>query len=87
VAETKRLGFNTIRKHMKVEPDRWYYDADELGIHFCLGAPLARLEVRVALRLLLERYRDVEVAADEVQHRSPWTMVAVTGLPLQVRVA
>jgi beta-galactosidase/beta-glucuronidase len=42
VAETKRLGFNTIRKHMKVEPDRWYYDADELGIHFCLGAPLAR---------------------------------------------
>ena len=57
------------------------------GIHFCLGAPLARLEARVALRLLLERYRDVEVAADEVQHRSPWTMVAVTGLPMQVRVA
>jgi cytochrome P450 len=57
------------------------------GIHFCLGAPLARLEARVALRLLLERYRDVEVAVDEVQHRSPWTMVAVTGLPLQVRVA
>ena len=57
------------------------------GIHFCLGAPLARLEARVALRMLLERYRDVEVAADEVQHRSPWTMVAVTGLPLQVRVA
>jgi cytochrome P450 len=57
------------------------------GIHFCLGAPLARLEARVALRLLLERYRDLEVAADEVQHRSPWTMVAVTGLPLQVRVA
>jgi cytochrome P450 len=57
------------------------------GIHFCLGAPLARLEARVALRMLLERYRDVEVATDEVQHRSPWTMVAVTGLPLQVRVA
>ena len=32
VAETKRLGFNTIRKHMKVEPDRWYYDADKLGM-------------------------------------------------------
>ena len=43
------------------------------GIHFCLGAPLARLEARVALRLLLERYRDVEVAGDEqVEHRNPW---------------
>jgi cytochrome P450 len=57
------------------------------GIHFCLGAPLARLEARVALRLVLERYRDVEVVDDEVRHRSPWTMVAVTSLPLQVRVA
>jgi cytochrome P450 len=58
------------------------------GIHFCLGAPLARLEARVALRLLLERYRDVEVATDEqVEHRNPWTMVAVTRLPLEVRAA
>jgi cytochrome P450 len=58
------------------------------GIHFCLGAPLARLEARVALRLLLERYRDVEVAGDEqVEYRNPWTMVAVTRLPLEVRAA
>ena len=58
------------------------------GIHFCLGAPLARLEARVALRLLLERYRDVEVAADEaVEQRNPWTMVAVSRLPLEVRAA
>lgn len=26
------MGFNTIRKHIKVEPDRWYYWADKLGI-------------------------------------------------------
>lgn len=58
------------------------------GIHFCLGAPLARLEARVALRLLLGRYRDIEVATDEpVEHRNPWTMVAVTRLPLLVRAA
>jgi cytochrome P450 len=58
------------------------------GIHFCLGAPLARLEARVALRLLLERYRDMEVAEDgQVEHRNPWTMVTVTRLPLEVRAA
>jgi hypothetical protein len=28
----KALGFNTVRKHMKVEPDLWYYDADRLGL-------------------------------------------------------
>ena len=28
----KRLGFNAVRKHIKVEPDRWYYWADRLGL-------------------------------------------------------
>ena len=28
----KNLGFNAVRKHIKVEPDRWYYDADTLGL-------------------------------------------------------
>lgn len=29
---TKDLGFNMIRKHVKVEPARWYYWADKLGV-------------------------------------------------------
>jgi len=29
---TKKMGFNMIRKHVKVEPDRWYYHCDRLGI-------------------------------------------------------
>lgn len=32
IETTKRLGFNMIRKHVKVEPERWYYWADRLGI-------------------------------------------------------
>jgi len=28
----KRLGFNLVRKHAKVEPQRWYYWADRLGL-------------------------------------------------------
>lgn len=30
--QIKRLGFNMIRKHVKVEPARWYFDADSLGL-------------------------------------------------------
>ena len=29
---TKELGFNMTRKHIKVEPARWYYWADKLGV-------------------------------------------------------
>jgi len=28
----KRLGFNMIRKHIKIEPLRWYYHCDRLGL-------------------------------------------------------
>ena len=29
---TKKMGFNLARKHVKVEPDRWYYWCDKLGL-------------------------------------------------------
>jgi len=32
IQKTKELGFNVIRKHVKVEPARWYYHADRLGM-------------------------------------------------------
>lgn len=32
IEKTKALGFNMIRKHVKVEPARWYYHCDKLGI-------------------------------------------------------
>jgi cytochrome P450 len=38
-----------------------------LGIHFCLGAPLARLEARIALSHFLERVKGFEPAC-----REPW---------------
>ncbi len=32
VIKTKEFGFNMIRKHVKVEPARWYYHCDRLGM-------------------------------------------------------
>jgi cytochrome P450 len=37
------------------------------GVHFCLGAPLARLEAKIALTELLTRLQNFELATDE-----PW---------------
>jgi beta-galactosidase/beta-glucuronidase len=32
IEKTKEFGFNMIRKHVKVEPARWYYHCDRLGM-------------------------------------------------------
>ncbi|OJH34730.1 cytochrome P450 [Cystobacter ferrugineus] len=37
------------------------------GIHFCIGAPLSRLEARIALGVFLERVKHFELASD-----TPW---------------
>lgn len=29
---TKKMGFNMLRKHIKIEPLRWYYHCDRLGV-------------------------------------------------------
>ncbi|CAN5121739.1 glycoside hydrolase family 2 [soil metagenome] len=39
IQKTKDLGFNTIRKHIKVEPARWYYWADKLGLMVWQDSP------------------------------------------------
>ena len=56
------------------EPDRFIADrpierqlAFGHGIHFCLGAPLARLETRIALEELLNRFPNFDVDRDGVE--------------------
>ncbi len=55
------------------------------GVHFCLGAHLARMETKIALRALLERYDDlrfVDGQAPEPSLRSPFH--SYESLPVQV---
>jgi cytochrome P450 len=56
-----------------------------LGIHFCLGAPLARLEAEVALARWLAMTKDFARADDAVLERVPtFIMRGVRSLPLDV---
>ncbi|MBN6055112.1 cytochrome P450 [Nonomuraea sp. RK-328] len=53
------------------------------GIHFCLGAPLARLEGRVALNILLDRFDPLRIdPEDPVQFIPTPTMTGVRRLSL-----
>jgi cytochrome P450 len=38
------------------------------GIHFCLGAPLARVEAAIAINTLLARLPDLHIAPDAVEN-------------------
>lgn len=52
------------------------------GIHYCLGAPLARLEAEIAIPRLLERLPNLTVASDELAYRTSIMLRGVTELPI-----
>ncbi|MEU1423139.1 cytochrome P450 [Kitasatospora sp. NPDC005751] len=55
------------------------------GIHFCFGAPLARLEAVIALRLLQERFRSVAVPSyEDIVYQNPAVILGVRHLPVEV---
>lgn len=55
------------------------------GIHFRIGAPLARLETKIALDILLERYREIAVDVDgPIEFHYPWQVISVKRLPVLV---
>jgi cytochrome P450 len=59
-----------------------------MGVHFCLGAPLARLEVKIALSALMERYRDFAVSPDQpIVYHDPRGFQGAKQLPVDLVAA
>jgi beta-galactosidase/beta-glucuronidase len=50
IVKTKEMGFNMIRKHVKVEPARWYYHCDKLGMLVWQDMPSGDLGNRWEMR-------------------------------------
>ncbi len=55
-----------------------------IGIHFCLGAALARLEGQIAVSALLRRFPGLRLASDSVQWRDSATLRGLTALPVVI---
>ena len=60
--------FDTTRKNLR-------HMAFGTGIHFCLGAPLARLEGQIALRTILERFDNLQFDFDYSDRQDLYTKV------------
>ncbi len=53
------------------------------GLHFCIGAPLARLESQIAVTELVKRFPNLRLSEENVVWRPNIAMRAVTSLPLE----
>ncbi len=56
------------------------------GVHFCLGHQLARLEARIALKVLLQRFADMHLSCsqDDLRWRKRVGLRALTELPVRI---
>jgi cytochrome P450 len=71
---TRYAGNQPARKHLGFS----------LGIHFCVGAPLARLEAETAIRALLERAPRLHLATDDIEYQPSLIHRGILSLPVSV---
>ncbi|NEC85320.1 cytochrome P450 [Streptomyces sp. SID12501] len=94
VGETVLLSLAAAHRdpHRFTDPDRLDIGRDATGhlalghgIHYCLGAPLARMESEIALAALLDRFPDLalDVPPDEVRRRPSMRARGLLSLPVR----
>ena len=52
------------------------------GAHFCLGAPLARLEAQITIRALQKRFPDLRLGDGQIEYRNNFNMRGLKSLPV-----
>ncbi|MBB5873903.1 hypothetical protein F4553_007337 [Allocatelliglobosispora scoriae] len=77
----KDLGFNMVRKHIKVEPQRWFYHADRLGLlvwqdmpamHGVPGTAADHAQFETELREIVDEHRSAPSVVVYVPFNEGW---------------
>lgn len=72
IKKTKDFGFNMIRKHVKVEPARWYYHCDREGILVWQDMPNGDRSPQWQMRNYFNGLELVRSAKSEANFRQEW---------------
>lgn len=74
IVKTQEMGFNMIRKHVKVEPARWYYHADRLGMLVWQDMPSGDMGNRWEVRpgVIREGVEKVRTPESEEIFKTEW---------------
>lgn len=75
IEKTKEFGFNMIRKHVKVEPARWYTHADELGVLVWQDMPNGDVQKEWQMRTYFDGNELVRSPESEKIFRQEWKEV------------
>ncbi len=72
IVKTKDLGFNMIRKHVKVEPARWYMHCDRHGIIVWQDMPNGDKSPEWQMRKYFDGAERARSAESEANYRKEW---------------
>jgi hypothetical protein len=72
IQKTKDLGFNMIRKHVKVEPIRWYTHCDRLGILVWQDMPNGDSSPQWQMRQYFTGTEMIRTPESEANYRKEW---------------
>jgi Beta-galactosidase/beta-glucuronidase len=78
--QTKKFGFNTVRKHVKVESDRWFYHADRLGLlvwqdmpsKFAAGTAEEKAQFEAELKRIMDQHHNSPAVVMWVPFNEGW---------------
>ena len=72
IVKTKEMGFNMIRKHVKVEPARWYTHCDEIGMLVWQDMPSGDSSTKWQGRGFFNGKELIRTAKSEAIYKKEW---------------